>query len=211
VIIFGFRGRIATLGTGQFYCPRCHGDRAFTRKGVRRWFTLFFVPVFPISATTGTRVCCDTCGGAFNEEALTLPTAEAFRSVYGSAFRSCALEVLRAGDPTNAVARATALSSINGLLPSGQLDDAAIDRDLASAAPTSLAVALAPVANRLDTGQAEWFFGACAKVALADGPLSDRERRALESVGESLHLTSAHQLGVIETLRAPVEPSFGEA
>jgi hypothetical protein len=210
VIVFGFRGRVATLGTGRFYCPRCRGDRSYTRKGVRRWFTLFFVPVFPISATTGTRVCCDTCGGAFSEEVLAQPTAEAFRTVYGTAFRSCALEVLRAGDPTNALARTSALAAINDLLPSEQLDDAALDRDLTNAVPTPLAVALAPVVNRLDAGQAEWFFGACAKVALADGPLSERERRALETIGESLHLTAAHQVGVIETLRAPVEPTFGE-
>jgi hypothetical protein len=209
VIIFGVRGRIGALGTGQFYCPRCHGDRQYTRKGVRRWFTLFFVPIIPLGATQGARVCCDTCGGAFSDEVLSLPRVTAFRSVYRHAFRQCAVAVLLAGDATSAVARASAVAGINALGgDDDRVDDDALDRDLVDADPEQLAVAANPVANRLEPRQAERFFGGCAQIALSDGPLTDRERRALGILGESLHLTEAHQLGVIETLRAPVEPAL---
>lgn len=207
MIIFGVRGRVATLGTGRFFCPRCGGDRAYTKKGVRRWFTLFFVPIVPLGAARGTRVCCDTCGGAFSEEVLSLPTADAFRSVYGRALRQCAVGVLKSGDASSAVARASALAVMNELGDDGLVDDAALARDLETADPSLLAVAASPVANRLEPRQAEAFFGSCAQVALSDGPLTDAERHALGVLGESLHLTELHQLGVIEALRAPVGPT----
>jgi hypothetical protein len=89
-----------------------------------------------------------------------------------------------------------------------RFDDAALDAALGDADPARLAVAANPDANRLDPMQAERFFSACAQVALADGPLSDGGRRALGTLGESLHLTEIHQLGVVELLRAPVEPAL---
>jgi hypothetical protein len=206
VIIFGVRGRLSTLEGGQFYCPRCRGDRAYARRGVRRWFTLFFVPILPISATTGTRICCDTCKGAFNDDVLSLPTADAFRDLHARAFRQCAVVILKSGDATSALARSAALAAING--PDGgggELDDAGLDRDLLHVDPAQLAVYASPVANRLGPREAERFFGACAQVALSDGPLSADERHALGVLGESFNLSEAHQLGVIELLRAPVE------
>jgi tellurite resistance protein len=210
VILFGVRGRTVALGSGPFFCPLCRGDRQYARRGIRRWFTLFFVPVVALGGPTGTRICCETCGGAFSEEVLLLPTADAFAEVYRRALRQCVVAVLKAGAPSSSVARASALSAINAAAAGGaDVDDAALDAALLDADPDELAVAANPVANRLGPTHAERFFGACAHVALADGPLSDGERRALGMLGESLHLTEVHQLGVIESLRAPVEPALG--
>lgn len=208
MIIFGVRGRLVTLGSGSFYCPRCHGDRQYARKGVRRWFTLFFVPIFPISATTGARVCCDTCKGAFTDDVLSLPTADAFQALLRRSFRQCAIAVLKSGDPSSALARSAAIASVNDALgPEGPIEDDALDRDLASADPDELAVYASPVANRLGTREAEQFYGACAQIALADGPLSHGEHESLRILGESFNLSEAHQVGVIELARAPVEPA----
>jgi hypothetical protein len=207
VIIFGIRDRIASLGAGWFFCPRCHGDRHFTRKGVRRWFTLFFVPIAPLGGTTTTHIWCDTCGTAFSEEVLQLPTAEEFRSVYRRTLRQCVLGVLKAGAPASSLARASALAAINDAdAQSKDFDDAALDAALVDADADQLAVAANPVASRLDPRQAERFFGACAQVALADGPLSDGERRALGTLGESLHLTEVHQLGASSRCAPPLSP-----
>lgn len=205
MIIFGVRGRIATLDGGQFYCPRCLGDRSYTRKGVRRWFTLFFVPVFPISATSGTRICCATCNGAFADDVLSLPTADAFRELVARALRQCAVAVLKTGDPASVLGRSSAIAAISGVQTSGHFDDDALDLELAQVEPAQLAVYASPVANRLGPREAEQFFGACARVALSDGPLSAAERDALRVLGESFNLSEANQLGVIEMLRAPVE------
>lgn len=206
ILLFGIRGRLATLGTGRFFCPTCRGDRAYTRKGVRNWFTFFFIPIFPVSATKGVRIVCDTCQGVFSEDVLDLPTSDALRSSYIGSFRRCAVAVLKSGDASSAVARSAALASINGLLGEDhEIGDTELEADLARADPAQLAVAASPVANRLDSREAEWFFGACAQIALSDGPLSEDERNALRMLGESFNLSQAHQLGVIESLRAPSE------
>ena len=173
ILLFGIRGRLAVLGTGRFFCPGCRGDRPYTRKGVRNWFTFFFIPIFPVSATKGVRILCDTCQGTFGEDVLDLPPSDALRSSYTEAFRRCAVAVLKSGDASSAVARSAALASMNGVLGDGhEMGEAELEADLARADPARIAVAASPVANRLDSREAEWFFGACAQIALSDGPLS---------------------------------------
>ena len=35
--------------SGQFHCPNCNIKEEYGKKYVQDWFTLFFIPVFPIS------------------------------------------------------------------------------------------------------------------------------------------------------------------
>lgn len=49
LIIFGSRPRVNETGSGTFTCPHCSGpQRQYVRKTVRHWFTLYFLPVFPL-------------------------------------------------------------------------------------------------------------------------------------------------------------------
>src|SRR5258708_30731418 len=59
MIIFGFRGRAATLAVLNLACRngRVAGHRLVK---VPRWFTLFFIPVIPFSRTY--RTVCAQCG-----------------------------------------------------------------------------------------------------------------------------------------------------
>lgn len=69
MIIFGTTGIESVESRGSFHCPAC-GPRAFyQRKSVRRFFTLFFVPLIPLNKV-GTSVVCDRCGGSFKPEVL---------------------------------------------------------------------------------------------------------------------------------------------
>jgi hypothetical protein len=60
VIVWGFRSRNKVLGKAAYQCSSC-GQNAY-HTGVRstRWFTLFFIPVIPISKKTTAR--CGACG-----------------------------------------------------------------------------------------------------------------------------------------------------
>lgn len=69
MIIFGTTGIQTVESRGSFHCPAC-GPRAFyQRKSVRRFFTLFFVPLIPLNRM-GTFIVCDRCGGNFKPEVL---------------------------------------------------------------------------------------------------------------------------------------------
>jgi hypothetical protein len=69
IIIYGSRGVISDLSEGDFDCPHCQNHADYKLKQLRRFFTLFFIPFFPISS--GVRfVECDHCGSQFQEAVL---------------------------------------------------------------------------------------------------------------------------------------------
>lgn len=203
VIIFGVRGRLHTTSSGSFFCPRCNADRQYRLRGARRWFTLFFIPIFPVTGVKNVHVHCETCDGNFADSVLNLPTTDALRDLQATSFRNCAIAVLKSGDPASVLARAAAIDALDGY--GATLDDAALDADLTTSDPTQMSVYAAPIAQRLNDRGREQFFAGCAQVALADGPPTPAELDALRNLGESLNLSAAHQVGVIEMLKAPSE------
>jgi phage terminase large subunit GpA-like protein len=52
-------------------CPRCGQRTSIVGKSVRSWFTLFFIPVFPVSGTRRFSQCTH-CGAQFPVEARQL-------------------------------------------------------------------------------------------------------------------------------------------
>lgn len=75
VIIFGTRGYLYQLAILTLVCGRCGNPAAHTlRKRVTK-FTLFFVPLFPVSTTYLTQ--CTFCGA---EEKVTAEQAERLRT-----------------------------------------------------------------------------------------------------------------------------------
>jgi zinc-ribbon family len=62
LIIFGTRAYVATIAMLTFLCPGCQNPAAHAlRKRVTK-FTLFFIPLFPIS--TSHHLQCTFCGRA---------------------------------------------------------------------------------------------------------------------------------------------------
>lgn len=70
MIIFGTRGITSVLQKGTFHCPACGAGADFERKGVRRWFTLFFIPCIPLHQAAD-YLECKRCGGTFKPGVLT--------------------------------------------------------------------------------------------------------------------------------------------
>ena len=69
MIIWGSRGRTSTVEEGQFFCPRCRSNQPYKLQRVQRWFTLYFIPIFPIGGAER-YVECRGCGQAFKESVL---------------------------------------------------------------------------------------------------------------------------------------------
>jgi len=47
MIIWGRRALTSTVFRGTSYCPECSQQRAYSRRRMRRFFTLYFIPLFP--------------------------------------------------------------------------------------------------------------------------------------------------------------------
>jgi hypothetical protein len=60
IILFGFRRRIARLGTAFLLCPHCQTPAAQVVSRVRRYFTVFFIPIIPLGGKYV--VTCTMCG-----------------------------------------------------------------------------------------------------------------------------------------------------
>ena len=69
MIIWGSTGREVQVGQGQFFCPRCQAQQHFVHNRLARYFTLYFIPLFPIS-NLGEFVFCMGCHGQFNMDVL---------------------------------------------------------------------------------------------------------------------------------------------
>src|SRR5688500_576467 len=60
LIIWGSRNVINTESTGQFLCPRCNQTRSYKLQNARKFFTLYFIPIFPLE-DLGNFVECQAC------------------------------------------------------------------------------------------------------------------------------------------------------
>jgi hypothetical protein len=69
LIIVGFRTRKTEIGMGRFLCPNCRGMQTYRRKRMARYFTLYFVPLFPMG-TLGEVVQCQGCLWEWKPEVL---------------------------------------------------------------------------------------------------------------------------------------------
>jgi hypothetical protein len=194
LIIWGIRVFFRTTGQGEFHCPRCGGDRHYRRRGGRRFLTLFFLPVIPLTRA-GEHVQCTTCRARYHVGALRAPTAAQMQAALPAGMRAAAATMLRAGEEDSFPARHRAIQAITGAGAQGY-GDAALDADLAQPDDAG-APALAQVGAQLAVPAREWFLAEVVRIGMADGPLTGAEREAAHAVGAGLGMTLAQSLGVI--------------
>lgn len=75
MIIWGYRNRLRTIGNGTFYCPQCRSHSQYQHVRVSRYFTLYFIPLFPMQ-TLGEAIRCGGCRGEFKQNVLALTQAQ---------------------------------------------------------------------------------------------------------------------------------------
>jgi zinc-ribbon family len=201
ILIFGVRSRLKTIAEGSFFCPKCGADRTYRLQSIRRWFTLFFLPVFPVSGPQGEIVKCTTCGTAFRPDVLNTPTSAALTDLIRNAMRVAVAAVLRAGDRADATTRHAAINAVRGT-GIEDYDDDKLAIDVEGADIGALPAYLTPLANGLNPAGKERFVGQVAIVAAADGAMSDAEHRVIETLGASFGLSAAYLTGIVATATA---------
>ncbi len=211
ILIWGFRARGKTVSTGEFFCPRCGADRQYMLQQIRRWFTLFFIPLFPVGKVLGEQVKCSTCATCFRPDVLQTPTSAALSDNLRGAMRVSATAMLAAGDdPTNANARRAAIDAVSKA-GAEHYDDAWLTNDLDAIDPSQLPQFLTPLGQGLNEQGKETFVDQVARVGLAAGPLTASETRVLESIGALLGLSAAHLHGIVAMASSPRDTAEGES
>ena len=210
LIIFGTRPRARAIATGAFFCQRCGADRNYVLQQIRRWFTLFFLPVVPMGKVLGEQVKCSTCGTCYRPEVLNTPTSAVFSETLRGAMRVAAIAMLNAGDRANPAARQSAIDAARkGGAPN--YDDTWLDHDLRELDPSTLGEYLAPLSQGLTAQGKEGFVEQIARIGLADGVLNADETQLLESLGAALDISAAHLRGITVTVANGPQPQIGDA
>jgi predicted RNA-binding Zn-ribbon protein involved in translation (DUF1610 family) len=204
VIIFGvsvfyFFGLI---GTGQFHCPNCGGDREYEHRTARRFFTLFFVPVIPLDKV-GEVVRCKTCRVRFDPVVLQRPTSAQLASALPAGMRAAAVVVLRAGGISGAASRAAVDAVRRAGSPDYDIERLHVDLSQ----PTEAAAEpLRTMAAHLTPDACERYLAEAVRIGLSDGPLTPAERDSLRWIASNLGMTPAHAHGVSSTVEQSVTP-----
>lgn len=203
MIIFGSKGRIRKGQTGTFHCPGCGAARQYTQIKTQTWFTLYFVPIFPM-ITHGEHVECNTCASAFEMQALHVDPAQVAAdrdAIIGNLWRSVMISVASAfGQPNGAQASliSKSLTDLWGITSApheilgdcGNVPAAGVAADAIVGKLTSLQDFL--------TAQAKEDFLASARDVLRAGYGSmDRQTDLLRGLGKALGMSDAHVRGVI--------------
>lgn len=69
MIIWGSKVRETSAAKGNFFCPSCRDDRSYEQLKISRYFTLYFIPLFPMDRL-GDYVRCGGCRGEFKSGVL---------------------------------------------------------------------------------------------------------------------------------------------
>ena len=64
MIIVGTKVKHRTIEEGEFFCPKCQAERTYNLKRAVRYFTLYFIPVVPVTQI-GEFIECQSCGLSF--------------------------------------------------------------------------------------------------------------------------------------------------
>jgi uncharacterized membrane protein YebE (DUF533 family) len=199
ILIWGTKGRTSAAGEGEFYCPECRTRHAYTLQEVKRWFTFFFIPIFPMGQL-GQYVECDTCKATYNERVLEMDPDRA-RAQFEAAFSVAAKRVmfkmaLADGEVDDAEVAQIAKAFSNIVKREIDAGDIAAELEAARADTSSITDYLRSVAPQLnDTGK-ETVMRAAILVAKADGHVDESEVAQLHELVPALDLPRAYANGI---------------
>ncbi|MCL2716767.1 MAG: zinc ribbon domain-containing protein [Alphaproteobacteria bacterium] len=203
IFIWGTKGRIKTIGQGTFNCPNCRAPRQYEHRRAQRWFTLYFIPVFPMS-TLGESVTCNACNNSYVPAVLEYDPARhhaAQKDRVIALWRAAMVTIACAFGPANP-AQAEA---VNAALPpelGSSLDVGEILEDCRTAPPGGISIddivgRTAGLAPYLSCEARENFLVAALSVMRAgSGNKNQREEIALR-LGEMFALSPMHIRGIL--------------
>jgi len=200
MIIFGTRGVTYNNTEGRFHCPRCKSEQGYHQKRVRRFFTLYFIPVIPLDLLAE-YIDCDACRSTWDNEVLAYnPAAEnkAFEAEFERAVKRVMVMMMLA-DGNVESSEVERIREVFEQIASVKLTEADVhaEADKVRAEKVSLDQFLKSVAARLNDNGKEMVVKAAMLVAASDGNLADEELQLLADIARALGMSKAHFEGVL--------------
>ena len=200
MIIWGSKTRFSKTDEGVFYCPSEQGDRPYERKTAKQWFTLYFIPVFPMS-DRGEVVECQTCKNQFNPGVLELTTTHALTTNLSAAMRHAVVAIVLA-DGNGADNEKEAAVAVMRRYDAGYTVDN-LNEDLQNLDPQGAYPYLLDCAGSLDQFGKETLIAQLGYIAEIDAPMGPTEAAVITATGQTLSMTPAHIDGLINRVVDP--------
>ena len=58
------------MDSGEFHCPNCNDNRVYNKKYVQDWFTLYFIPTFPVGGKKNEHIECEECSSIYHLDVI---------------------------------------------------------------------------------------------------------------------------------------------
>jgi tellurite resistance protein len=190
LIIFGTRGVTLSGESGQFNCPDCGGSRAYAHKKVRRFFTLYFIPLIPLDLL-GEYIECQTCQSTYKQSVLQHQPgrSDAEEAEFHRAIRRIMVLMMMADGVVEEAERETVMR-VYGKIAGTPLTPAELDVELLAAKTDGIGIEATcmRLAGTLNGSGKSMVIKAAFLVAAADGTFQDEERAMLAKIATSMQM-----------------------
>lgn len=202
MIIWGWRTLKGTAATGDFHCPHCANRQGFNHEKLRRWFTLYFIPVIPVGAMDE-QVTCTTCKKSWQMSVLAndpekLESAQLSRIASDWLSSMAALAASRGGPTPEISASIVAdIASVTGIAyQPGQVTEAAAALP-SPVADATIVARLGSLAADLSTTGQEQYLNSAVRLLRKLTNFGPDEANSMRAVAGALGVTSAHLNGIL--------------
>ena len=190
LVIFGFRGVGQTIGKGEFHCPQCAQVVPYSHTNIRRFFTLFFIPIIP-AGDLGEYIQCARCQNTYTVAVLSAPpVALVNATVISRSLRQILACVASADGDVNDVEADLAVRLIQGSTD-GRYTRDWFSQDVVDFNVAELLASMRSLARAITDEGKEHMVGLAAQLAVCDGEMNQAERDLINSIAEHLGVLPA--------------------
>ena len=203
MILFGKnKGVTSQISKGDFHCPTCDSSQNYNLKRVRRFVTLYQVPVIPLEQL-GDYVECLSCRDTYKPKVLESTvdlSPKQFQAEYHAAIKEVMIRMLLS-DGRNKSSEIEMLKNIYLKVTRKNIDSEELAQDIARVknSTESMSKSLIRLQGNLNDEGKELVIQAAFYVAMADGDFQEEEQEFLAGIAMDLGMTPAHFQGVIGT------------
>ena len=204
-ILFGTKDRAVEIDSGQFHCPNCNLKKEYGKKYVQDWFTLFFIPIFPISGKKNNHIECKECQSIYHLDVIDYKPAlnqNEMESEYQKALKNVLCLMIIADNEVKNEELNVVSDIYNKLTNNKKFSKNQIEKniDLIKKSTKNVKEYLKKIKPYLNAGHRELIVKAMYYVASSDGHLDAKESKLLIKTATVLDMTPAHVKGVLTEL-----------
>ncbi len=200
IIIFGTRGVTSTLAEGNFSCPQCANNQSYRHRKVRRFFTLYFIPVIPLD-NLGEYVECGSCKNTFVTRVLNSAggkQGETFEAEYQKAMKKVLILMMLADGKVEESEKAM-LKTIMLKVGKVEISDAELGSEIGHVRNEKKTAKeyLKGIGPSLNDPGKEMVIRACYMMAMADGNIDPAEVRLIVDLGTAMEMQTVHVKNIL--------------